>query len=85
MLDIDPGVNDVDDLPGPVEPGFCERAVRAKSAERAIVDRALQAALEEARAVAVQQAAARERGLVRSEGKEYVMRDGDVVTFRFNV
>ncbi|MDR2357890.1 MAG: redox-regulated ATPase YchF [Oscillospiraceae bacterium] len=28
---------------------------------------------------------AKERGLVRSEGKEYVMRDGDVVTFRFNV
>ncbi len=31
------------------------------------------------------QAAAREKGLVRSEGKEYVMRDGDVVLFRFNV
>jgi ribosome-binding ATPase YchF (GTP1/OBG family) len=30
-------------------------------------------------------AAARERGLVRSEGKEYVMQDGDVVLFRFNV
>lgn len=30
-------------------------------------------------------ALARERGLVRSEGKEYVMRDGDVVLFRFNV
>ncbi|MBQ8975319.1 MAG: redox-regulated ATPase YchF [Oscillospiraceae bacterium] len=30
-------------------------------------------------------AAAREKGLIRSEGKEYVMRDGDVVTFRFNV
>ena len=30
-------------------------------------------------------AAARERGLIRSEGKEYVMCDGDVVTFRFNV
>jgi GTP-binding protein YchF len=30
-------------------------------------------------------AAARERGLVRSEGKEYVMKDGDVVTYRFNV
>ena len=30
-------------------------------------------------------AAARERGLIRSEGKEYVMQDGDVVTFRFNV
>ena len=29
--------------------------------------------------------AAKERGLVRSEGKEYIMRDGDVVTFRFNV
>jgi GTP-binding protein YchF len=29
--------------------------------------------------------AAKERGLVRSEGKEYVMRDGDVVLFRFNV
>ena len=30
-------------------------------------------------------AAAREKGLVRSEGKEYVMQDGDVVLFRFNV
>lgn len=30
-------------------------------------------------------AAAREKGLVRLEGKEYVMRDGDVVEFRFNV
>lgn len=28
-------------------------------------------------------AAARERGLVRSEGKDYVVRDGDVLTFRF--
>jgi GTP-binding protein YchF len=28
---------------------------------------------------------ARERGVVRSEGKEYVVRDGDVVLFRFNV
>jgi ribosome-binding ATPase YchF (GTP1/OBG family) len=24
-------------------------------------------------------------GLVRSEGKEYVMQEGDVVNFRFNV
>ena len=30
-------------------------------------------------------AAAREKGLIRSEGKEYVMKDGDVVEFRFNV
>jgi len=30
-------------------------------------------------------AAAREKGLVRSEGKEYVMKDGDIVLFRFNV
>ena len=29
--------------------------------------------------------AAREKGLVRSEGKEYVMKDGDVVLFRINV
>ena len=29
--------------------------------------------------------AAKEKGLVRSEGKEYVMRDGDIVVFRFNV
>lgn len=28
---------------------------------------------------------AREKGKVRSEGKEYVMKDGDVVLFRFNV
>ncbi len=30
-------------------------------------------------------AAARERGVTRLEGKEYVMQDGDVVYFRFNV
>ncbi|MBR2848362.1 MAG: redox-regulated ATPase YchF [Clostridia bacterium] len=30
-------------------------------------------------------AAAKDKGLVRSEGKEYVMADGDVVLFRFNV
>ena len=30
-------------------------------------------------------AAAKEKGLVRSEGKEYVMNDGDVTLFRFNV
>lgn len=29
--------------------------------------------------------AAKEQGLVRSEGKDYVMKDGDVVLFRFNV
>lgn len=30
-------------------------------------------------------AAAKEKGLVRLEGKEYVMKDGDVTLFRFNV
>ena len=30
-------------------------------------------------------AAAKEKGLLRSEGKEYVMEDGDVTLFRFNV
>ena len=30
-------------------------------------------------------AACREKGLVRSEGKDYVMQDGDVTLFRFNV
>ena len=30
-------------------------------------------------------ALAKEKGLVRSEGKEYVMKDGDVTLFRFNV
>ena len=29
--------------------------------------------------------AAKEKGLVRIEGKEYIMKDGDVVLFRFNV
>ncbi len=29
--------------------------------------------------------AAKEKGLIRSEGKDYVMRDGDIVLFRFNV
>mgnify|MGYP001828229009 FL=1 len=28
---------------------------------------------------------AREKGLLRSEGKEYVVVDGDVIHFRFNV
>ncbi len=27
----------------------------------------------------------KEKGLVRSEGKEYIIKDGDVVYFRFNV
>ena len=31
------------------------------------------------------QNAAKEKGLVRLEGKEYEMKDGDVVYFRFNV
>ena len=31
------------------------------------------------------EAAAREKGLLRAEGKEYVMKDGDVVHFLFNV
>ena len=29
--------------------------------------------------------ACREKGLIRSEGKDYVMQDGDVTLFRFNV
>ena len=29
--------------------------------------------------------AAKEKGLVRSEGKDYIMKDGDIVLFRFNV
>ena len=29
--------------------------------------------------------ASKEKGLVRSEGKEYIMQDGDIVLFRFNV
>ena len=30
-------------------------------------------------------AAAREKGLVRLEGKDYVVQDGDIIVFRFNV
>ena len=30
-------------------------------------------------------AAAKEKGLVRSEGKEYIVADGDIILFRFNV
>ena len=29
--------------------------------------------------------AVKEAGLYRSEGKDYVMKDGDIVFFRFNV
>lgn len=29
--------------------------------------------------------AAKEKGLVRMEGKDYIMQDGDIVLFRFNV
>ena len=28
---------------------------------------------------------AKEKGMVRSEGKEYIMQDGDIVLFKFNV
>ncbi|WP_294341554.1 redox-regulated ATPase YchF [uncultured Clostridium sp.] len=31
------------------------------------------------------EAAAKEKGLYRLEGKEYIMKDGDIVNFRFNV
>ena len=30
-------------------------------------------------------AAARDKGLIRIEGKEYIVQDGDVILFRFNV
>ena len=30
-------------------------------------------------------AAAKEKGMIRSEGKEYVVKDGDIILFRFNV
>lgn len=30
-------------------------------------------------------AAAKEKGLVKLEGKEYIVKDGDVILFRFNV
>ena len=30
-------------------------------------------------------AAAKEKGLIRSEGKDYVFKDGDIVLIRFNV
>ena len=29
--------------------------------------------------------ACKEKGLVRQEGKEYVVKDGDIIVFRFNV
>ena len=29
--------------------------------------------------------ATKEKGLVRLEGKEYVVQDGDIILFRFNV
>ena len=29
--------------------------------------------------------ACKEKGLVRSEGKDYIMQDGDIVLFKFNV
>ena len=38
-----------------------------------------------ARATKATAAAAKAAGKVRIEGKEYVMHDGDVVEFRFNV
>ncbi len=31
------------------------------------------------------QAAAKEKGLLRSEGKDYIVNEGDVILFRFNV
>ena len=31
------------------------------------------------------EAAARDKGVLRSEGKEYVVKDGDCILFRFNV
>ncbi|MDE8707601.1 DUF933 domain-containing protein, partial [[Ruminococcus] torques] len=36
-------------------------------------------------AACVPHAAAKEKGLVRLEGKEYVVQDGDIMLVRFNV
>lgn len=44
-----------------------------------------EAASADALAQAGSVAAARERGVIRAEGREYVVRDGDVLTFRFRV
>ena len=33
----------------------------------------------------VQEWLAKDKGLMRSEGKEYVVQDGDILLFRFNV
>jgi hypothetical protein len=30
-------------------------------------------------------AKAREKGLIRMEGKDYIMQEGDIVDFKFNV
>ena len=35
--------------------------------------------------IRVYHAKAKEKGLVGQEGKDYVVKDGDVITFRFNV
>ena len=35
--------------------------------------------------IACSLAAAKEKGLVGIEGKDYVVKDGDVILFRFNV
>ena len=36
-------------------------------------------------AAAQKEKAAKEKGLIRIEGKDYVIKDGDIVVFRFNV
>ena len=47
---------------------------------------ALQDQLREYRSIAARsQSYAKEKGLFRLEGKEYVMQDGDITNFRFNV
>lgn len=42
-------------------------------------------AFEELKALDGDMVKAKEKGLIRQEGKEYVMKDGDVVFFKFNV
>lgn len=71
----------MDDYQGNKGPSSCRQNTHR-------FDAALQAeviAFDELKALDGDMVKAKEKGLIRQEGKEYVMKDGDVVFFKFNV
>ena len=80
---VSAGVSEPDQPALPITSANTDRTITAADFERGFI-RAEVISFEDMKACGTM-AAAKAKGLVRSEGKDYVMKDGDIVNFLFNV